>query len=156
MEGSVCLQCSCLQLEKQESSQASTTPAWLPTGPAYSGAESQVIPQASASMLGKQWGLKAPQAEPTVLWSFSVSNSATEYHPAMLGMRSITRVPARLSLLLSAPGVQTLSSQYSLRSVISPFLSMKQVLQLSYSESSLLWITAEQTKDMKRWWRAGR
>lgn len=104
----------------------------------------------------KQWGLKAPQAEPTVLWSFSVSNSATEYHPAMLGMRSITRVPARLSLLLSAPGVQTLSSQYSLRSVISPFLSMKQVLQLSYSESSLLWIPAGQTKDMKRWWRAGR
>lgn len=67
----------------------------------------------------------------------------------MLGMRSITRVLARLSLLLSAPRVQTLPSAHSELSLALPL--PKLALQLSFSESSLLWIPAEYTKEMMRW-----
>lgn len=128
---------------ESKSSRPALLPTRLPTGFAYSGPESQIIPQASVSILGEQWGLKVPQAESTVLWSFSVSNSATECHPAMLGMRSITRGLARLPRLLPAPGVQT--SQYSLTTVREPGPTVK--LALVFSPR----VPAGETKEMKRW-----
>ena len=81
---------SSLYRGKEECDQASTTSYLLPYWVGLFTARKPIIPQASASIQVLEWGLKVPQAEPTVLWSFTVWNSAIVSHRSHAGMRSIT------------------------------------------------------------------
>lgn len=121
-----------LQCEDECDQASSTTSYLLPYGVGLFTARKPIIPQASASTQAQECGLKVPQAEPTVLWSFTVSNSAIVCHSSHAGMRSIT-LGTRQTFAFSPPLGFTLCSQHLLRTVVSLSPLVLLLLRLCYS-----------------------